>query len=139
VRGHRFKALAVLAGTVVLGVGGLGSSASARDAPKDCGKLTTGGFGGPLPKGIPSGSVPQLHAFRVSGSLSCKTVHSVMQKFENNAKSTLTINKPPAPGWKCKFNKKARGYVCKMGKDVIEDQTVYKLNGKTVGPAPRTP
>jgi hypothetical protein len=62
-----------------------------------------------------------------------------MQKFENNASSTLTINKPPAPGWACKFDHKAEGYVCRKAKNVIEAQVVYKLHGTTVGPPPRTP
>lgn len=106
----------------------------------DCGKLTAaGGFGGPLPKGVPTGSTPSIHAFRVKGSLACGKVRSVMQAFEKNATSTLTINNPPAPGWKCSFSKKAEGYVCRSGGNVIEDQLVWKLHGQTVGPRPRTP
>jgi hypothetical protein len=132
----------VLAGSAVLALGasGLASDAVAGTQPKDCGRISVGigGFG-QQPSGVPAGSVPQVNAFRVSGHLDCKTVHSVMQRFENNASSTLTINKPPAPGWTCKFNKKAQGYVCTRGPNVIEDQVVWKLHGTRVGPLPRTP
>lgn len=134
------RTLGALAGSVALALGasGLASTAAARTKLKDCGKLAAG-IGGGLPSGVPAGAVPEVHAFRVAGNLGCKTVHSVMQKFENNASSTLTINKPPAPGWSCKFNRKARGYVCKKGKDVFEDQVLYKLHGTTVGPQPHSP
>ena len=136
------RTLGVLVGSAALALGasGLASNAAARTQPKDCGRLAVGlgGFGH-LPRGVPAGSVPQVKAFRAGGRLGCKTVHSVMQRFENNASSTLTINKPPAPGWTCKFNKKAQGYVCKRGSNVIEDQVVWKLHGTRVGPLPRTP
>lgn len=139
-RGGRTLGAVVGSAALTLGASGPVSNASARTTPKDCGKLAVGigGFGH-LPSGVPAGSVPQVHAFRVSGGLGCKTVHAVMQTFENNASSTVTINKPPALGWSCKFNKKAQGYVCKKGPNVIEDQVVWKLHGNTVGPRPRTP
>lgn len=138
---RKIRTIAVLAGSAVLALGasGLVSTSEARTKPKDCGKLAVSGVGGRLPSGVPAGSTPQVHAFRVNGSLSCKTVHSVMQRFEKNASSSLTINKPPAPGWTCKLNSKARGYVCKNGGNVIEEQIIYKLHGATVGPPPRTP
>lgn len=136
--GGRTRGAVAASVALALGAGGLASIAAASTKPKDCGRLAAG-IGGPLPSGVPAGSVPEVHAFRVGGSLGCKTVHSVMQKFENNASSTLTINKTPAPGWTCKFNRKARGYVCRKGKDVIEDQVIYKLHGSPVGPRPRTP
>jgi hypothetical protein len=139
---HCGRALGLLVGSAALasGICGPASNAAARVQPKDCGKLAAGigGFGH-LPSGVPAGSVPQVDAFRVSGRLDCKTVHSVMQRFENNASSTLTINTPPAPGWTCRFNKRAQGYVCKKGSNVIEDQVVWKLRGTRVGPLPRTP
>lgn len=116
-----------------------GGTAAAATHLKDCGRLNTGGFGGPLPAGIPPGAAPSLHAYRVSGHLGCATVHSVMQKFEKNASSTLTINKPPAAGWKCRFSSHAKGYVCRKGADVIEDQIVWTLKGRKVGPAPKGP
>jgi hypothetical protein len=119
----------------------IASGAPTRSALKDCGRLAAGiGGVGKLPSGVPAGSTPQVDAFRVSGKLSCTTVRSVMQAFENNATSTLTINKPPAAGWStCKYSTKAQGYVCRMGKNVIEDQLVWKKSGKTVGPGPRRP
>jgi hypothetical protein len=137
------KVLKVIAATSVLALGGAGiaSGTPTRSALKDCGRLAAGiGGTGKLPKGVPAGSTPQADAFRVSGSLSCSTVRSVMQVFENNATSLATINKPPAAGWSsCKFSAKAQGYVCRMGKNVIEDQLVWKKHGKTVGPGPRRP
>jgi hypothetical protein len=139
-RGGRTLGVLVGCAALALSVSGPVSNAAARTQPKDCGRLAAGiGGVGHLPSGVPAGSVPQVDAFRVSGHLTCKTVHSVMQSFENNASSTLTINKPPAPGWTCKFNKKAQGYVCKKGPNVIEDQIVWKLHGTRVGPLPRTP
>jgi hypothetical protein len=109
-------------------------------ALKDCGRLSVafGGVGKP-PKGVPSGANPEIDAFRVSGQLGCKTVRSVMQAYENNASSTLTANKPPAPGWSCKYNRKAQGAVCRMGANVIEDQLVWKKHGRLVGPKPHKP
>jgi hypothetical protein len=126
---------------LALGAGGmLGNEASARTKPKDCGRLAAGiGGTGHLPSGVPAGSTPQADAFRVGGSLSCGTVRSVMQSFENNASSLLTIGTPPAPGWACKFSHKAQNFVCRKGPNVIESQLVWKLHGKTVGPPPRTP
>ena len=139
-RGRRTLGVLMGSAALALGASALASNAVARILPKDCGRLAVGigGFGH-LPSGVPAGSVPEVDAFRVSGGLDCKTVHSVMQRFENNASSTLTINKPPAPGWTCKFNKKAQGYVCKKPPNVIEDQVVWKLHGTRVGPLPRTP
>jgi hypothetical protein len=120
--------------------GGVASSAAAKATPKDCGKLEVG-FGGvgKLPKGVPAKAKPEIDAFRVRGKLGCKTVRSVMQAYEHNQMSTLTQGKPPAPGWSCKFDHKVAGDVCKKGTNEIEDQFVYKLHGKIVGPRPRTP
>ena len=115
------KRLRLLAAASVLTLGAttVASAAPTHGALKDCGTLEVsfGGFGN-LPKGVPTGSTPQEHAFRVSGNLGCTTVRSVMQTFENNATSTLTINKPPAPGWsKCTFSKKAQGYGLQDGQE----------------------
>ena len=134
--GKPFVLVAVLASLGVLLFGAAVSGASTRLL--DCGKLTAG-IGGPNPKGVPTNATPEVRAFRVAGSLRCSTVHSVMQKFENNASSTLTFNLPPAPGWKCAFSSKARGYVCRNGRNVLEDQLVYKLHGHNVGPPLRSP
>ena len=60
-----------------------------------------------------------------------------MQKAENNALGTVV--KPPAPGWTCKLDSKAKGYVCRKGGNAIEDQLIWTLKGRRVGPAPKAP
>lgn len=130
---------AIAAGACVALLAGAGGASAATAHLKDCGGLTSNGFGGAPPAGVPAGARPSLRAFRVAGHLGCATVHSVMQKFENNAGSTLTLNKPPVPGWSCKFSTHARGYVCRKGANVIEEQIVWTLAGKRVGPRPKGP
>lgn len=109
-------------------------------ALKDCGKLrVSGGFGGPLPKGVPSGSVPQEEGFRVSGSVSCSAVVHVLNAFEASASNAATLSNPPAPGWSpCSFIVRS-GYVCRKGNNVILAGLVWAKGGKRVGPKPQAP
>jgi hypothetical protein len=115
------------------------SAAGAR-ALKDCGKLTVvSGFGGGLPKGVPVGSKPQLDGYRVSGSLSCKSVVRVLDAFEANASDASKLSEPPQPGWSpCNFISGA-GYACRKGNNVILVALVWLKGGKRVGPKPHAP
>jgi hypothetical protein len=133
------RATGAVAATACVALLASAGGASAATHLKDGGKLTVGGFGGRPPAGVPVGASPSLHAFRVSGHLGCGIVRSVMQKFETNSSSTLTANKPPAPGWTCKLNHHAKAYVCRKGTNAIEDQIVWTLGGHRVGPAPKGP
>lgn len=109
-------------------------------ALKDCGKLKVfGGFGGPLPAGVPAGSRPQDEAFRVSGSVSCSKVVHVLDAFEANGSNAATLSNPPAPGWSpCNFIS-GSGYVCRKGNNVIQAGLVWVKGGKRVGPKPHAP
>ncbi len=107
---------------------------------KDCGKLTVvSGFGGGLPKGVPVGSKPQLHGFRVSGTIACKSVLRVLDAFEANSSDAAKLSDPPQPGWSpCNFIS-GDGYVCRKGSNVIEVAIVWLKGGKGVGPKPHAP
>jgi hypothetical protein len=107
---------------------------------KDCGKLTVqGGFGGPLPHGVPAGSRPQVDGLRVSGRVGCATVVHVLNAFEAHAIDAAHLSDPPAPGWSpCNFIR-GSGYVCRKGSNVIEAGVVWVMGGREVGPKPQAP
>jgi hypothetical protein len=130
-------AAAALVAVSVLSVDPMVASAASL---KDCGKLSvSAGFGGPLPKGVPAGSRPQVEGYRVGGSVSCSKVLHVLNAFEANASNAAKLSSPPAPGWSpCNFIP-GSGYVCRMGSNVIQAATVWVKRGKKVGPLPHAP
>jgi len=115
-------------------------ASASSPALKDCGKLKVqGGFGGPLPRGVPSGSRPHDEGFRVAGSVNCSTVVRVLNAFEANASNATTLSNPPAPGWSpCSFIARS-GYVCRKGNNVILAGLVWAKGNQRVGPKPQAP
>ncbi len=116
----------------LLAAGGLAATAFAAAAPAykrpqghDCGRsprqspLSVSGVPtrGPLPRGVPKGSVPQLDAFVLKGAVSCATAKSTVATFEAN------FNKPPT-GYACRV---ATPYetVCSNGAVSIGAGIVY--------------
>jgi hypothetical protein len=106
----------------------------------DCGKLTVqGGFGGPLPRGVPAGARPQVDGLRVSGRVGCGTVVRVLNAFEAHAIDAAHLSDPPAPGWSPGNFIRGSGYVCRKGSNVIEAAVVWLKGGRRVGPKPQAP
>jgi hypothetical protein len=131
-RGSSLAAAALAAAALTAGAAG---GASAAGTITKCGHLTTGGFGGPLPAGVPKGAEPHVEALRYKGTVSCATTKTVMQKVE----STSVGTKPKSPpGWQCKF-KSGIGYYCTKGGNEIGSAVIYTLHGKDVGPKPKAP
>ncbi len=131
----RSMSLAVAAIAAAGLAAGAAGGASAASTITKCGHLTTGGFGGPSPAGVPAGATPHLEALRYKGTVSCATTKTVMQKVESGSVGT----KPISPhGWKCKF-KSGIGYYCTRGGSEIGAAVIFTLHGKVVGPKPKTP
>lgn len=89
----------------------------------DCGKVTTGGFGGPLPTGVPKNARPEEHAFILRGHVSCAIAKSVIQTFDRGS----TTGPTSPPGWKCAFKRSAHRNVCTRGSVALGDGIEYKV------------